>query len=89
MHVELVRLVIPLAVVDELDGTKYARREEFQQPARELVTLIDRYATASPPDGCAEVRKGVTVEVLPTSRVTFACQAMTRKSRSAVSSCIR
>jgi rRNA-processing protein FCF1 len=65
MQVALVRLVIPLAVVDELDGKKYARRAEFQQRARELLTLIDGYVTASPPDGYSEVRKSVTVEVLP------------------------
>jgi predicted ribonuclease YlaK len=62
---EIVRLVIPLVVVDELDAKKYARREEFQQRARELVTLIDRYVTDSPPDGYSEIREGVTVEVLP------------------------
>jgi predicted ribonuclease YlaK len=60
-----VRLVIPIVVVDELDGKKYARREEFQQRARELLTLIDRYVTASPPDGCTTLADHVTVEVLP------------------------
>ncbi len=52
-------------MVDELDGKKYARREEFQQRARELLTLIDGYVTASPPAGYSTVREGVTVEVLP------------------------
>jgi hypothetical protein len=42
VHAALVRLVIPIAVIDELDAKKYARREEFQQRARELLTLIDR-----------------------------------------------
>jgi len=65
MQAGLVRLVIPLAVVEELDGKKYARRGEFQQRAREMLTLIDRYVTTSPPDGYSEVRKSVTVEVLP------------------------
>jgi rRNA-processing protein FCF1 len=65
MQVGLVRLVIPLVVVEELDGKKYARRGEFQQRAREMLTLIDRYATTSPPDGYSEVRKNVTVEMLP------------------------
>ena len=65
MQLALVRLVIPLAVVDELDGKKYARREEFQQRSRELLTLIDRYVTASSPDGYSQVREGITVEILP------------------------
>jgi predicted ribonuclease YlaK len=43
-----VRLVVPLVVIDELDSKKYARREEFQQRARELLALIDRYETAAP-----------------------------------------
>ena len=38
-----VRLIIPLAIIDELDNKKYARREEFQQRAREMLALIDRY----------------------------------------------
>jgi len=60
-----VRLIIPIAVVDELDAKKYARREEFQQRARELLVLIDRYVTASPPDGYLNVQPDLTVEVLP------------------------
>jgi rRNA-processing protein FCF1 len=60
----VVRLIVPLAVVDELDNKKYARREEFQQRARELLTLIDRYETAAP-DAYAQLRQGVTFEVLP------------------------
>ena len=62
-----VRLVIPVAVIDELDDKKYARREEFQQRARELLALIDR-VTASPADGCLEIGASVTVEVLPGER---------------------
>lgn len=38
----------PTAVAVALDAKKYARREEFQQRARELLALIDRYVTASP-----------------------------------------
>jgi PIN domain len=49
MQAGLVRLVIPIAVVDELDAKKYARREEFQQRARELLTLIDQYVTTATP----------------------------------------
>jgi rRNA-processing protein FCF1 len=60
----VVRLVVPLAVIDELDNKKYARREEFQQRARELLALIDRYETAAP-DAYAQVRQGVTFEILP------------------------
>ena len=60
-----VRLVIPIVVVDELDGKKYARRKEFQQRVRELLTLIDRYVTVSPPDGCTTLADHMTVEVLP------------------------
>jgi rRNA-processing protein FCF1 len=58
-----VRLVVPLAVIDELDNKKYARREEFQQRARELLTLIDRYETAAP-DAYSQIGEGVTFEVL-------------------------
>lgn len=65
LQADMVRLVIPIAVVDELDAKKYARREEFQQRARELLTLIDRYVTAAPPDGYSDMGAGVTVEVLP------------------------
>lgn len=61
----LVRLVIPIAVVNELDDKKYARREEFQQRARELLTLIDKHVTTSPPDGYSSMSQNVTVEVLP------------------------
>lgn len=68
MQVPQVRLVIPLTVVDELDAKKYARRAEFQQRARELLTRIDRYVTASPPDGFSPIREGVTVEILPDER---------------------
>jgi len=64
----LVRLVFPIVVVRELDAKKYARREEFQGRARDLLTLIDRFVSASPPDGYSEVRSGVTVEVLPDER---------------------
>ncbi len=60
----VVRLIVPLAVIDELDKKKYARREEFQQRARELLALIDRYETAAP-DAYAKLREGVTFEVLP------------------------
>jgi rRNA-processing protein FCF1 len=59
-----VRLIVPLAVIDELDNKKYARREEFQQRARELLTLIDRYETAAP-DAYVQLQEGVTFEVLP------------------------
>jgi rRNA-processing protein FCF1 len=58
-----VRLVVPLVVIDELDNKKYARREEFQQRARELLTLIDRYETAAQ-DAYAQLGDGVTFEVL-------------------------
>lgn len=64
LKMDTVRLVIPLAVVDELDGKKYARRDEFQQRAGELLTLIDRYETSAP-DAYVELREGVTFEVLP------------------------
>ena len=60
----LVRLVIPLVVIDEFDSKKYARRGEFMDRAQQLLTLIDRFAEQSA-DGYAKVREGVTVEVLP------------------------
>jgi hypothetical protein len=60
----IVRLIVPLVVIDELDNKKYARREEFQQRARELLALIDRYETAAP-DAYSPLRQGVTFEVLP------------------------
>ena len=59
-----VRLIIPLVVIDELDNKKYARREESQQRARELLTLIDRYESVAP-DACAKLQEGVTFEILP------------------------
>lgn len=59
-----VRLIIPIVVIDELDAKKYARREEFRDRARELLTLIDGYATQSG-DGYAQISDGVTLEVLP------------------------
>jgi len=65
VHAAPGRLVIPVAAIDELDAKKYARREEFQQRARELLTLIDRCVTASPPDGYSHLSQDVTVEVLP------------------------
>jgi len=64
LSVEAVRLIIPLVVIDELDEKKYARRTEFQDRARKLLILIDRFADQSP-DGYASIREGVTVEVLP------------------------
>ena len=83
LHPEPIRLVVPLVVVDELDGKKYARREEFQQRARELLTLIDGYVTASPPVGYSTIRDGITFEVLPdelghTSTTTVGCDVMRR-----------
>jgi rRNA-processing protein FCF1 len=66
----VVRLIVPLAVIDELDKKKYARREEFQQRARELLALIDRYETAAP-DAYVQLREGVTFEVLPDERGHF------------------
>ena len=52
-----IRIIIPLAVINELDNKKYARREEFQQRAQELLNLIDRYETAAP-DAYAQFRRG-------------------------------
>jgi rRNA-processing protein FCF1 len=59
-----VRLIIPLAIIDELDNKKYARREEFQQRAREMLAMIDRYETAAP-DAYVPLQEGVTFEILP------------------------
>ncbi len=59
-----VRLIIPVAVVTEIDNKKYARRAEFWDRARDLLGLIDSYAESSS-DGFAVVREGVTVEILP------------------------
>jgi PIN domain len=64
LGVPLVRLVIPVTVVAEIDNKKYARRSEFWDRARDLLALIDSYADGSP-DGYAAVRQGVTVEILP------------------------
>lgn len=64
MNESHVRLVIPLTVVDELDAKKYARRGEFQKRARELLTRIDGYVTASPPDGYSRIQKNTTIEIL-------------------------
>jgi len=83
MQVGLVRLVIPIAVVDELDAKKYARREEFQQRARELLALIDRHVTAAPPDGYSRMSQGVTVEVLPDEAGHLRVAATIRRSLTA------
>jgi hypothetical protein len=56
-------LIVPHAVVDELDSKKYARREELQQRARELLTLIDRYETAAP-DAYVQLDQG-QVRIIP------------------------
>lgn len=64
MNASAVRLVIPLTVIDELDAKKYARLEKFQQRARELLTRIDGYLTASPPDGYANIGNNTTIEIL-------------------------
>jgi hypothetical protein len=58
-----VRLVIPVAVVAEIDNKKYARRGELWDRARDLLALIDGYADGSP-DGYSAVRDDVTVEIL-------------------------
>ena len=65
-----VRLIIPLIVVDELDNKKYARREEFQQRARELLTVIDSYESAAP-DAYVHLSKDVTFEILPDEQGHF------------------
>lgn len=57
-------MIIPLAIIDELDNKKYVRREEFQQRAREMLALIDRYETAAP-DAYVPLQEGVTFEILP------------------------
>ena len=62
LKVPQVRLIIPVAVVSEIDNKKYARRAEFWDRARDLLGLIDSYAESSP-DGFAVVREGVTVEI--------------------------
>lgn len=61
----IVRMVVPLAVVNELDDKKYARRGEFRDRAREILTLIDSYVSAVPPDGYSKLQDNVTIEVLP------------------------
>jgi hypothetical protein len=62
---ELIRLIIPLAVIDELDAQKYVERDEIRQRARELLAIIDNLVTESPADGYTELTDGVTIEVLP------------------------
>jgi predicted ribonuclease YlaK len=51
-------------VVDELDAKKYARREEFQDRSRELLSVINRLTTDDP-DAYAKISDSLTVEVLP------------------------
>lgn len=62
--VESVRLVIPLAVIDELDAKKYSRREEFQKTARNLLAVINRLTTIND-EAYAKISNRLTVEVLP------------------------
>ena len=63
LRVAQVRLIIPMAVVTEIDNKKYARRTEFWDRARDLLALIDSYADKSA-DGYTAVRAGVTVEIM-------------------------
>jgi len=64
MGAQKVRLIIPLIVIDEIDSKKYARRGEYQDRARDILTLIDRTITNAG-GGYMPLREGVTAEVLP------------------------
>jgi PIN domain-containing protein len=59
------RLIMPVAVVRELDRMNHASRQEFQHRAREILTLLETYVSTTPPDGYTTVRDGVTIEILP------------------------
>jgi hypothetical protein len=54
-----VRIVVPLAVVDELDAKKAARSEDLARRARTRARLLDGYL-----DKGGEVRPGVSVEIV-------------------------
>lgn len=59
---ELVRLVLPLRVVEELDEKKYTARDDLAQRARSLLAEL-RTRLAASHDGVIELREAVSLEV--------------------------
>jgi rRNA-processing protein FCF1 len=58
---EIVRLVVPLRVVDELDDRKSARRPDLVRRARSRIRQLERHVVDTK---TTELRPGVTVEVV-------------------------
>ena len=58
---DLVRLVVPLRVVEELDAKKYARRNDLADRARRLLSKLE--TTVGPEGAPGKLRGGVTIEV--------------------------
>ena len=88
LKVPQVRLIIPVAVVSEIDNKKYARRAEFWDRARDLLGLIDLYAESSP-DGFAVVREVSQSRFSRTRKGTCGCLTPIRRFWIAASCCAR
>ena len=58
----LVRLVVPLRAIEELDAKKYARRDDLAGTAREVLTKIDGLL-ASTVGAPVPLRDSVTIEI--------------------------
>lgn len=61
VEADQVRLVVPLRVVEELDGHKYSRRRELAERARRVLPALQQTLGAGGAPG--ELRENVTIEV--------------------------
>ena len=59
-----VRLILPLAVIDEMDTKTYAANPKIAKRAGDRLRFLDRHIEAATAPGGAVVRKDVTMEVL-------------------------
>ena len=58
------RIILPVAVIDELDKMKYMERGNRQDRARKVLKALDRYLPALEADGIAGIRTKTTLEIL-------------------------
>ncbi|MFI0406552.1 PIN domain-containing protein [Actinomadura sp. 3N508] len=65
---EQVRLVLPYAVLVELDEKKHDRNERVSRRAYKVVRALDQYIPQLAKGGRAEIRARVTIELLPEER---------------------
>jgi hypothetical protein len=65
-HLSPVRLVVPIRVLDELDSLKYSgATDKHRHRAGAVLRTFDPFIDdAAKPDGSAQIRPGVTLEVL-------------------------